>query len=79
MNKKSTGSAEMPEQFESVLEDTLERGYRITARRRGRWTILEGQVDRQSIKTRLIGSVPEHDGACWVVDRLSVRDVTDAF
>jgi hypothetical protein len=76
---ESKHSGKRPEQFESVLEDTRGLGYRITARRQGRWTILEGQVDRQSIKTRLIGSVPEHDGACWIVDRLSVRDVSEAF
>jgi hypothetical protein len=48
----------------------------VTVNRRGRWYVLEGRVDSSATKAKLINSVPEQDGARWVVDRLVVGEIT---
>jgi len=58
----------------SFLEKVDECGEcSLEVEKRGRWFVLRGRVDSQLTKSRLIGMVPEVDGAQWIVDRLHVH------
>lgn len=52
------------------------QGY-VTVERQGRWLVFSGRVVSQEVKRRIFASVPERQGARWIVDRLEVgRAVT---
>lgn len=50
--------------------------FHLKISQQGRWFTLEGRVESQHIKSKIIEIVPEVQGARWIVDRIHVGPET---